>query len=169
MKRAQVAGWIAVLVSMAGMVRAEEFAAILDLKFIKDTGVVVGYLCLGDIDGTGDDHCSADATGYLFEATVRKKLGGKLPAQKFLVISGHHALPGKDRRGVVALVRKLEPAIEGAAFQIARVAVGSRVYCFDWFTPENDPSARPETGGLFQCFDPERDDGVPIASAGTSR
>ena len=67
---------------------AQDTIAILDLKFIADTGKPAGYLCLGN----KDEDCVEWATLYVFEARVRKVLKGELAHKRFRVVGGRHAL-----------------------------------------------------------------------------
>jgi len=125
---------ILLVVLLALPARAEEFVAIVDLKFIKDTGDTAAVLCLGD----DDERCEVYATLYLFDAKVRKVLSGDAPQGRFRVLFGHHALPAKDMRGVIAVLRKIEgKETSEDQYQIVRWGDRHDLYCFERY-PSDD-------------------------------
>ncbi len=84
---------------LAPLASAEEIVAILDLKFIEDTGEAAVFVC-GD-----DEPCGTWATYYLFEANVDRVISGELPTDRFRVLYGQHALKqNKYFRNVVTLL-----------------------------------------------------------------
>ena len=144
------------LMSMAASVRAEEFVAIVDLKFIQTTELTAVVQCFGD----KEEDCDVWATLYVFEATVRKKIKGEPPAKKFRVLYGHHALPEADIRGVVALVHKMECEDEkncdrsaggGAEYQL-KWGESRKLYCFDGSAETADIK-----GDQVSCFEKAED------------
>ena len=104
---------------------AEEIVAILDLKFIENTGEPGGYICFDD------DECDVWAVFYLFEASVDEVISGDLPDKKFLVLYARHALREKNFRNVVALLKEREPdEFSAAKYQIAHTGQEREMYCF---------------------------------------
>ena len=81
---------------------ADEIVAILDLKFIEDTGDTATIICFGE----NNEDCGVWATDYLFEAKVDKVISGELSDDRFLVLFGKHALKKKSFRNVIALLKK---------------------------------------------------------------
>ena len=107
---------------------AEEIVAILDLKFIEDTGDTAAVLCFGE----NDEDCGAWATYYLFEAKVDKVLSGDLPSDRFLVLYGQHALKKKNFRNVIALLKELEVDDSSEPkYRISQWGEKRTMYCFD--------------------------------------
>jgi hypothetical protein len=105
----------------------EEVIAIVDLKFIRDTGKPAGYLCFGD----QESDCSVHATYYLWQATVRKILRGEESQKRFLVLYGRHALVRKDlRRQTVVLKRLDADAMAGARYEVVDVGRHLELVCF---------------------------------------
>jgi hypothetical protein len=104
---------------------AEEIVAILDLRFIENTGEPGGYICFDD------DECDVYAIIYLFEASVDKVISGDLSDEKFLVLYARHALREKNLSNVVALLKEREPdEFSAAKYQIAHTGQEREMYCF---------------------------------------
>lgn len=134
-------------------VHAEDVIAILDLKFIEDTGRPAGYLCLGE----GEEDCVEWAPLYLFEARVRKVLKGELPRKPFRLLGGRHALMKKDIRGVVAILKKLEESNpDEPQYQIQRWGSKMELYCFGPSVEEQKQTnvAVDLEGVSLSCYDP---------------
>ncbi|MEM8815075.1 MAG: hypothetical protein AAGE85_04570 [Pseudomonadota bacterium] len=133
---------------------AEDVVAVLDLKFIEDTGDPARLLCLDEIN----DDCITWATFYLFEAKVDRVVSGDLPAKRFLVLFGRHALPEKNLRNVVALLTKLKTDDPNRPrYQVTQIGDKREVYCFDRLAGQE---AEIELDGErpLRCFDPDRSD-----------
>ncbi len=110
---------LAVLLMMvlSSPARAEDLVAVVDLKFLEDTGRTASVLCLGENPGD----CVAWSTLYLYEARVRKVLSGTESRTKLRVIQGAHALAQSNIRRLVAVLRKLESSDpSGADYQVVR-------------------------------------------------
>ncbi len=104
--------------------------AIVDLRFIEDTGEVAAVLCFDD------DQCGTWATYYLFEAKVRKEIFGSLPETEFLVLFGRHALKQGNLKKVIARFELLEePRSDGARYRISDRGEKQTMYCFEGDRP----------------------------------
>lgn len=112
----------------ASYATAEEIVAILDLKFIEDTGDTAAALCFGE----NDEDCGVWATHYLFEAKVDKVISGELPDERFLVLFGKHALKKKNFRNIIALLKKREVDDPSEPqYRISQWGEKRTMYCFD--------------------------------------
>lgn len=104
---------------------AEEIVAVLDLKFVENTGEPGGYICFDD------DECDVWSEYYLFEASVDKVISGDLPEKKFFVLYARHNLGEKNLRNVVALLKEREPGeFSAAKYQITHTGQEREMYCF---------------------------------------
>ena len=132
----------------------ETVVAILDLKFIEDTGDPASVLCLGD----DEESCVQWASLYLFEARVRKTISGELPRGPFRVLGGRHALIKKNLRGVIAILTKLEAGEpEAPRYQILRWGSKMELYCFEP-PPKRQSEAELDVdleGTQLSCYDSE--------------
>jgi len=139
---------------MPPTVVADEIVAILDLKFIENTGEPGGYLCIGD------EECGVWAVFYLFEASVDKVISGELPEKKFLVLYARHALREKSFRNIVALLKAREPDdFSAASYQITQWGEKRDMYCFsrrDDEDVESDVILNDQYP--LNCYDPLDDD-----------
>lgn len=113
---------------------SDEIVAILDLKFIEDTGDTSMVLCYDE----NDEECGTWATYYLFEARVRKTIRGELPNKRFRVLYGQHALKKKDFYTVIALLEPIDPPDPGVPpdpnepqYRLRR-GEKRTMYCFDY-------------------------------------
>jgi hypothetical protein len=104
---------------------AEEIVAVLDMKFIKDTGETAVTLCF-DHD---EEDCVQWATFNLYEAKVKKVLSGELPSKKIKVIYGRHALMPKRFSNVAVVLVPLKDHKE-AEYQIQEWGELRKMYCF---------------------------------------
>lgn len=129
---------------------AEEIVAILDLKFIENTGEPGGYICFDD------DECGVWAVFYLFEASVDEVISGDLPEKKFLVLYARHALREKNFRNVVALLKEREPDdISAAKYQITHTGQVREMYCFTRRDDEEvDTDVVLNDQHSLNCYDP---------------
>jgi hypothetical protein len=133
--------------SSACLAQPQELVAVVDLKFLKATELVVVVTCLVE------DECYPTAYGNLFEAQLRKKISGEWPKKKFLVIYGAYARKGEILRGVTGRFSALTDGIEGAKYQIVDTAVDGDLACFDWNGADSDgPAEQPTSGQLLRCF-----------------
>jgi hypothetical protein len=107
---------------------AEEVIAVVDLKFLKDTGEVSSTLCFEEVNE--EKHCATWATFYLFEARVKKVVSGNFSERKFRAWFGVHALKKGNIKNMVAKLRPLPPEHE-AAYQIVAWGQKRELYCFD--------------------------------------
>ena len=120
------AAFVSSTLSLSSQVAAEEIVAVLDLKFIENTGEPGGYLCFDD------DECGVWAVFYLFEASVDRVISGELPEKKFLVLYARHALREKNFRNIIALLKKREPDdFSEASYQITQWGQKRDLYCFN--------------------------------------
>src|SRR5689334_21707271 len=109
-------------------VRAEDVIAIVDLRFIEDTGRAGTYMCLDQ----RDEDCVPWALLYVFDAKVRNVVRGDLPGTHIRVLGGRHALGQKDIRGAIVVLKKLDKTGEGGAeYQIWKWGSKMQLYCFD--------------------------------------
>lgn len=130
-------------------VSAEEITAVLDMKFIKDTGETAATLCFGD----DEKDCAQWATFYLYEAKVQKVLSGKLPSKKIKAIYGRHALMPKNFNNVAVVLAPLTDHKE-AEYQIQKWGELKEMYCFKGDVhPKNvsDENAKQQ----LKCYDIE--------------
>jgi hypothetical protein len=129
---------------------AEELAAVLDLKFIKDTGETAEVMCFGE----AEEDCGTWATFYLFEAKVKKVISGDFPKNKFKVLFGAHALKVGNFKGVVATLKSL-PEDHEARYQITEWGEEKEMYCFRAEEGE-EYNVKQEPGGPdFRCYEKE--------------
>ena len=133
---------------------AEQIVAMLDLKFIEDTGETASLVC------DGVDDCYVYATHYLFDAKVDKVISGDLPDKRFRVQYGTHALRKKNFRNVVALLKKQESGGQGqeeAQYVIEQWGEKLKLYCFEAdFDDESDEKSDEESkdAGLENVVNP---------------
>lgn len=133
---------------LVGTATAEDFVAIVDLKFLKETDQVAAVLCLG----MTDDDCFPWAHHYLWEAKVRKVIRGTNTEKRFLVLHGRHALKKKDLRGVIALMKPLEEASPtGARYQLF-AGEKREHFCFDKIHAEGAPIKLSDGERPLGCF-----------------
>ena len=150
MKRSLIATLLLALGSPVFADQVDEFVAVVDLKFLKETEQVTSVLCIGD------DHCGPWSHGYLFEARVKRVVYGEPTKKKFLVIYGRHAMPQADQRGVVGRFSKLIDGTDGADYQLVGTASRGQLSCFAWYGLDGGgPAEVPKAGELLRCFDPE--------------
>ena len=108
---------------------AEDMVAVVNLKFIKNTGSTASVICYGE----NSTDCSSWASYYLYEAKVKKVLSGKFPSKKIKVIYGRHALLEKNfKNWVVSLdsVNEREKEETGGEYKIIEVGEYRNMYCF---------------------------------------
>lgn len=131
---------------------SEEVIAVVDLKFLEDTGEAASTLCFEE-EGQSDN-CTTWATLYLFEARVRKVIHGELVRRQFPVWFGRHALKKGNIRNVVARLKPL-PAQHEASYQIVALGEKEELYCFA--TDEGQAAnVIVELQGIrMQCYEPE--------------
>ena len=121
-------GLTALFLLAAPYAPAEEIVAVLDLKFIEDTGDTAVVFCFGE----DDEDCGTWATYYLFEARVDKIISGDLPDKRFLVIYGKHALKKRNFRNVIALLKRREGDDPSEPqYRITQWGEKRKMYCFD--------------------------------------
>lgn len=139
---------ICVVLLLSTSAFAEEVVAVVDLKFLKDTGETASTLCF---EGqTENVSCSTWATFYLFEAQVKKVVHGNLLSRNFHVWFGAHALKEGNIRNAVVKLKPLPPEHE-ARYQIVALGERKRLYCF----PANeDAQSNDSTGSVagMQCY-----------------
>ena len=135
----------------------DEIVAILDLKFMEDTGDTAAVMCVGD----GDEDCVVWATYYLFEASVDKIISGTLPERRFFLIYGQHALRKKNFRNVVALLKRRDVSDPNEPpYQITQWGKKRKMYCFDRREGEDiDVEISNDGHQQLNCFDPDYYDG----------
>lgn len=104
---------------------AEEFVAVLDLKFIDETKQAAAWMCYDEIG----DNCHPWAYFYVFEARLKKAIEGEFESKKFKVLFGRHALPKRDIKNLVVTMRKLENE-SLADYQVLELGSKMQVYCF---------------------------------------
>ncbi len=142
--------FVAALMFLAGGVRAEQSVAVLDLKFIEDTGEPGVYLCLGN------DECSVYGTVYVFEAKVQKLISGNLPRQPFLLVYSQHALKKESFDDVVALVeRRTADSVSTAGYKMVQWGRKRNLFCFapKEGTRDSDTVELPD-GDKLSCYEP---------------
>ena len=106
----------------------DQIIAVIDLKFIRDTGEAAALMCFGD----EDSDCTVWATHHLWEARVREVLAGVETKRKFNVLYGLHALSTRSKRRVTAVLQKLRPDDPtGARYQILAIGRRQELLCFD--------------------------------------
>lgn len=106
---------------------AEETIAVLDLRFIEDTGDTAGVLCFGE----DETDCAQWSTYYLFEATPRRVISGELPEEPFLVLFGRHALKKRNLKNVAARLEERDDVESGEArYRITEWGRRLSMYCF---------------------------------------
>jgi hypothetical protein len=127
---------------------AEELTAVLDLKFIKDTGITSGVMCYRD---EGED-CHTWSTFYLYDAKVRKVISGELSQKKITVIYGRHALLKNNRKNVVVRLKQLRPDAE-AQYQIIEFGVAKEMVCFESVDSRQFSVKLEVADGKFQCIE----------------
>lgn len=130
--------------------RAEEIIAVLDLKFLRDTGEVSSTLCFDE--GSEEQSCATWATFYLFDARVKKVVSGELKARKFHVWLGVHALKKGNIKNMVAKLRPLPPEHE-AAYQIIGWGKKRELYCFEAEQSEAYSASVKLEGENVQCYE----------------
>ena len=128
---------------------AEEVIAVLNLKFIKNTGKTATTICYDE------STCHSWASFYLYEAKVKKVLAGQLSTKRFKVIYGRHALKEKNLKRVVASLKKLEEGAE-ADYQIVERGNKLEMYCFsgEYNMPYNVNDVT--EGKQLKCFQDEQ-------------
>lgn len=130
--------------------RAEEVIAVVDLKFLRETGEVASTLCFDD--GSEEQNCATWATFYLFEARVKKVVFGELKARKFHVWLGVHALKKGNIKNMVAKLMPLPPEHE-AAYQIIGWGDKRELYCFEAKQGEAYNTSIKLEGENVQCYE----------------
>lgn len=128
---------------------AEDVIAVVDLKFLKDTGEASSTLCFEEVNEEKD--CATWATFYLFEARVKKVVSGELSSRKFRAWFGVHALKKGNIKNMVAKLKPLPPERE-AEYQILAWGEKMELFCFD--AKENETfntNIEPE-GKKMQCY-----------------
>lgn len=135
---------------LSSNVNAEDLIAVLNLKFIKDTGNPATFICF---DEAGEE-CEPYSTFYLYEAKIKKVLSGEFSSKKFKVIYGRHALVQKNLKNVVASLSKLEDYQE-AEFQIIEWGEFREMYCFrgKYSQPYNISDVK--RGQRLKCYEEE--------------
>lgn len=129
---------------------AEEMIAVLDLKFVRDTGEVASTLCFDE--GSEEQNCATWATFYLFDARVKKVVSGELSARKFRVLYGVHALKKGNIKNMVAKLRPL-PREHEAAYQIIGWGEKRELYCFEAKQGEAYNTGVKLEGENVQCYE----------------
>lgn len=128
---------------------AEDLVAVVDLKFLKDTGEASSTLCFEEVNEEKD--CATWATFYLFEARVKKVVSRELSGRKFRVWFGIHALKKGNIKNMVAKLRPLPPEHE-AEYQIVAWGEKKELYCFEAKERETyNTNIEPE-GTNMQCY-----------------
>jgi ketosteroid isomerase-like protein len=152
MMRAHLAGWLLLAwVPPVALADPGDLVAKVDLEFLRETELVVSYMCLGETD----EDCVPWANAYLYEARLREILSGDFPEKKFLVIYGRHALGHEDLKGVVGKFSRLTDNEDGAAYQLVRRGSEEKLACFEWWGADgNGALEQPESGELLHCFGP---------------
>lgn len=131
---------------------AEEIIAVVDLKFVRDTGEVASTLCFDN--GSEEQNCGTWATFYLFDARVKKVVSGELKARRFHVWLGIHALKKGNIKNMVAKLRPLPPEHE-AAYQIIGWGEKRELYCFEAKENETYNTNIKSEGANMQCYGDE--------------
>lgn len=132
--------------------RAEEIIAVVDLKFLRDTGEVSSTLCFDE--GSEKQNCATWATFYLFDASVKKVVSGELSARKFRVLYGVHALKKGNIKNMVAKLRPLPPEHE-TDYQIIGWGEKRELYCFEAEENEAYNTNIKSEGANMQCYGDE--------------
>lgn len=142
--------WVVLLLSPSAF--ADEVVAVVDLKFLKDTGEPASTLCFED-DGQNDS-CATWSTFYLFEARVKKVVHGEPVSRKFQVWFGRHALKKGNIRNAVAKLKPL-PAGHEASYQVVALGDREEFYCFGTNKhQQHNVSIEPQGTGM-QCYESE--------------
>lgn len=128
---------------------AEEVIAVVDLKFLKETGKVASTLCFegGDIE----NDCTTWATFYLFEARVKKVVSGEPRARKFHVWFGRHALRKGNIKNMVAKLKPL-PQENEVDYQVIEWGERKELYCFGADENESYNTNIELQGTNMQCY-----------------
>jgi len=130
-------------------VYAEELVAVVNLKFLKDTGDTAVNICFGE----AHEDCSQWASFYLYEAKVKKVLSGEFPSNKFKVIYGRHALKKKNLKNVVVSLGELKESNE-ADYVVIERGWPRKMYCFSGEYNESNVKQITE-GEHLKCFEEE--------------
>ena len=131
---------------------SEEVIAVVDLKFLKDTGETASTLCYEE-EGQSSN-CTTWATFYLFEARVKKVVHGEPIGRKFLVWFGRHALMEGNIRNVVAKLKPL-PAEHEANYKIVALGDREELYCFSTNEDQKHNLTIEPDGIGMQCYESE--------------
>ena len=103
-----------------------ESIAVLDLKFIRDTGKAASVLCFDEV-GT---ECESWSNFYVFEASLKKHISGKEIPEKFNLLLGRHALKKKSIRNIVVKIKEISDN-EEATYQVSDIGFKGKVFCFE--------------------------------------
>ncbi|WP_339899708.1 hypothetical protein [uncultured Gilvimarinus sp.] len=131
---------------------AVEVIAVVDLKFLKDTGETASTLCFKE--ETETESCATWATFYLFEARVKTVVHGEPISRKFKVWFGQHALKKGNIQKVVAKLKPL-PAEHEASYQITALGERQELYCFH-VNEDRQSNVRIEPRSVeMRCYEPD--------------
>ena len=163
MRKSAISGVLFALLASAANVLAEDLVAVVDLNFLRETDKTAAVLCLGE----SDDDCAVWATHYLWEARVRMVISGAEHDARFLVLHGRHALKKQNMKGVVAIMRRLEPPLPfEARYQIVGWGRKRELVCFDMAIESAPMKLSEGLEGSSSCFDAVPPDNSPERTRG---